>query len=89
MPCVLTVCADYLHGPRGLNGFGLHMRATPTNRRARRVEDELRVLEQSMKSLDSTVIQVLQTESITHLYLSVALLTALLAVLAPLLHCAL
>lgn len=68
VPCVLTVCADHLHAVRGLNGFGLHSYAKPTKRRARRAEDELRALEQGMKSLGSSVIQV-QTTTNTHLYL--------------------
>lgn len=69
VPCVLTVCANYLHALHGLNGSGLRTYATPINRRARRVEEELRVLEQSMKSLSCSVTQVLQTKTNTHLYL--------------------
>lgn len=58
--CVLIIC---MRAARGLNGCGLRAHATPSNRAARRVEDELRVLEQSMKSLNSTVTQVLPTKT--------------------------
>lgn len=63
--CALTVCADYLHAVLDLNGRGLHACASPSNRDVRRMEDELKVVEQSMKSLNSLVIQVPQTKTDT------------------------
>lgn len=65
-PVFSLYVVDYLHALHGLNGYGFCAYVTPTNRACRRMEEELRVTEQSMKSLNSSVTKVLQTKSDTY-----------------------
>lgn len=52
-----------LHAVCGQYGRGLRVACgTPSNREARRLDDELRALEQSMKSLNSSATQVPQAK---------------------------